>query len=125
MGDYQAGEQRVRFWLEWDRATMGTRDLVTKFSTYGHYAASREWYREHGGLPLLLVVAPAKAQEMRIARIASVLLRETPALAIATTTATRLAEQGPLAAIWYQVPTTDQQTDRVPRSRLYNASSPR
>ena len=39
MGDYQAGEQQVRFWLEWDRATMGTRDLVTKFSTYAHYAA--------------------------------------------------------------------------------------
>ncbi len=125
MGEYQAGEQRVRFWLEWDRATMGTRDLVNKFSTYAHYAASREWYREPGGLPLLLVVAPAKAQEMRIARIASVFLKDTPALAIATTTATRLVEQGPLAAIWYQVPTTDQQTDRVPRSRWYNASSPR
>ena len=27
---YQAGEQRVRFWLEWDRATMGTRDLGAK-----------------------------------------------------------------------------------------------
>jgi hypothetical protein len=125
MGEYQAGEQRVRFWLEWDRATMGTRDLVAKFSTYAHYVASREWYREPGGLPLLLVVAPAKAQERRIARIASVLLRETPALAIATTTATRLAEQGPIAAIWYRVPTTDQQTDMLPRSRWYNASSPR
>ena len=56
MGEYQVGEQRVRFWLEWDRATMGTRDLVTKFSTYAHYAASREWYREPRGLPLLLVV---------------------------------------------------------------------
>jgi predicted transcriptional regulator len=125
MGDYQAGEQRVRFWLEWDRATMGTRDLVTKFRTYAHYAASREWSREHGGLPLLLVVAPGKAQERRIARIASVLLRETPAPAIATTTATRLAELGPLAAIWYREPTTDQQTEMLPRSRFYNASSPR
>ncbi len=125
MGEYQVGEQRVRFWLEWDRATMGTRDLVAKFSTYAHYVASREWYREQGGLPLLLVVAPGQAQEMRIARIASVLLTSTPALAIATTTATRLAEQGPLAVIWYRVPRTTQQTDMVPRSRWYNASSPR
>ena len=101
----------------------GWRDLVAKFSTYAHYATLREWYKEPGGLPLLLVVAPAKVQEMRIARIASVLLRDTPALAIATTTATRLVEQGPIAAIWYQVPITHQQTDMVPRSRLYGASS--
>jgi len=123
-GEYQAAEQRVRFWLEWDRATMGMRDLVAKFRTYAHNAASGEWYREQGVLPLLLVVAPGKAQEMRITRIASVFLKDTPALAIATTTATRLADQGPLAAIWYRVPTTYQQTNMVPRSRFYGASFP-
>jgi len=124
MGEYQVGEQRVRFWLEWDRATMGTRDLIAKFRTYAHYVASREWFKEKGGLPLLLVVAPGKEQEMRMARIASVLLTDTPALAISTTTATRLADQGPLAAIWYRVPMTNQKTEMVPRSRFYSASSP-
>ena len=65
---YQAGEQRVRFWLEWDRAIMGTRDLVAKFRTYAQYVTSRERFRGKAGLPLLLVVAPGKEQEMRIAR---------------------------------------------------------
>jgi Replication-relaxation len=31
---YQAGEQRIRCWLEWDRATMDVRDLGVKLSTY-------------------------------------------------------------------------------------------
>ena len=103
---------------------MGTRDLIAKFRTYAHYVASREWFKEKGGLPLLLVVAPGKEQEMRMARIASVLLTDTPALAISTTTATRLADQGPLATIWYRVPMTNQKTEVVPRSRFYSVSSP-
>ena len=39
---YHAVEQRVRFCLEWDRATMGARDLVAKFKTYVRYTTSRE-----------------------------------------------------------------------------------
>ncbi len=58
MWEYQVGEQRIRFWLEWDRATMGTRDLMAKFMTYAQYMASREWFRERAVLPLLHVVAP-------------------------------------------------------------------
>lgn len=124
MGEYQAGEQRVRFWLEWDRATMGTRDLVAKFRTYAHYVTSREWFKEKGVLPLLLVVAPAKEQEMRIARIAAASLADTSGLVIHTTTATRLADRGPLAAIWYQVHSDNKITEMVPRSRFYNESHP-
>ena len=90
--EYQVGEQRVRFWLEWDRATIVTRDLVAKFKSYAHYVISREWFREKAGLPLLLVVAPGKEQEMRIARIATAYLAGTPGLVIQTTTATRLAD---------------------------------
>jgi hypothetical protein len=71
MGEYQAEERRVRFWLEWDWATMGTRDLMAKFRTYAQYVTSREWFKEKGVLPLLLVVAPGQGQEMRIARVAT------------------------------------------------------
>lgn len=119
MGEYQAGEQRVRFWLEWDRATMGIRDLVAKFRTYAHYVNSREWFKEKGVLPLLLIVAPAKEQEMRIARIAAAFLAGTPGLVIQTTTATRLADRGLLTAIWFRVPSDNMITEMVPRSRFY------
>lgn len=122
--EYQAGERRVRFWLEWDRATMGTRDLVAKFRTYAHYVTSREWFREKAGLPLLLVVAPGKEQEMRIARIATAFLAGTPGLVIRTTTATRLVDWGPLAAIWYQVVLNNKVIEIAPRSRFYNESHP-
>ena len=73
--------------MEWDRATMGTRDLVAKFRTYAHYMTSSEWFRELAGLPLLLMVTPGKEQEMRIARIATPLLADAPGLVIQTTTA--------------------------------------
>jgi hypothetical protein len=122
LAEYQVGEQRVRFWLEWDRATMGTRDLVAKFRTYAHYVISREWFREKAGLPLLLMVTPGKEQEMRIARIATALLAEAPGLVIHTTTTTRLANRGPLAAIWYQVPSDNKITEMVLRSRFFNES---
>jgi hypothetical protein len=102
MGEYQAGEQRVRFWLEWDRATMGTRDLVAKFRTYAHYMTSHEWFKEQRVIPHLLVVVPGKEQEMRIARIVEDVRVNTPGLVILTTTATRLKDSGPLAQIWYQ-----------------------
>ena len=70
MGEYQAGEQRVRFWLEWDRGTMNVRDLAIKFTSYAHYIASREWAREHSMLPVLVCVAPDIAQERRMQRVA-------------------------------------------------------
>jgi hypothetical protein len=41
---------------------------------------------------------------MRIVRRATAFLAEAPGLVIQTTTATRLADRGPLIAIWYQVP---------------------
>jgi predicted transcriptional regulator len=120
--DYQAGERRVRFWLEWDRATMGTRDLVAKFRTYAYYVTSREWFREQHEMPYLLIVVPGKEQEMRIIRIAEAVLVDTPGLVIQTTTVTRLADQEPLAAIWYKVTTKERSAEMVPRSRFYNAS---
>jgi len=55
---YQAGGQRVHFWLEWDRARLGTRVLGAKLRTYEHYVTSSEWFKQEAALPMLLIVAP-------------------------------------------------------------------
>ena len=123
VGEYQAGKRRLRFWLEWDRATMGTRDLVAKFKTYAHYVVSREWFREKTVLPLLLIVAPGREQEMRIARVVTHVLATIPELVVRTTTSTRLAENGPLAAIWYQVLPKVGEKETVVRGRFYAVSN--
>ncbi len=102
-GEYQAGAQRVRFWLEWDRGTMVLRDLASKFATYARYVAYRVWVKEHAGLPLLLTVTADMGQEQRIKRVAQQQLAHTPGLRMQITTASLLATQGPLAPIWCQV----------------------
>ncbi len=102
-GEYQAGAQRVRFWLEWDRGTMVLRDLASKFATYARYVAYRMWIKEHAVLPLLLTVTADVGQEQRIKRVAQQQLAHTPGLRMQITTASLLATQGPLAPIWCQV----------------------
>ena len=116
---YQVGQQRIRFWLEWDRATMGTRDLVAKLRTYAQYVASREWFKQDAGLPLLLVVTPNPGQEMRIGRVATATLTDRCGLIIRTTTLTRLREQGLLGPIWDQVLPHREGTDLMPRHTFY------
>lgn len=122
MGEYQAGERYVRFWLEWDRATMGTRDLFAKFKTYTQYTTSHEWFKEQHVMPHLLVVVPCKEQEMRIARIVEDVRMNTPGLVILTTTATRLADVGPLAEIWYQASPKSERTAMVSRRSFFTTS---
>jgi hypothetical protein len=100
LAEYQMGDQRFRFWLEWDRGTMNVRDLAVKFTTYAQYVASREWARERAVLPVLLCVAPDIAQEKRMHRVAQARLSDVPGLVMWSTTAPQLVEQGPLAAIW-------------------------
>ena len=114
-GEYQAGAQRVRFWLEWDRGTMVLRDLATKFYTYARYVAYRTWVKEHAVLPLLLTVAADLGQERRIRRVAQQQLAQTSGLFMRMTTASLLAGYGPLAPIWSQV---------VPRDDGLVVSSP-
>jgi predicted transcriptional regulator len=116
---YQVGEQRIRFWLEWDRATMGTRDLVAKLRTYAQYVASRKWFKQEAALPLLLVVTPDPGQEMRIGRVAIATLTDRCGLIIRTTTLTRLREQGLLGPIWDQVLPHSEGTDLMPRRTFY------
>ena len=100
MGEYQAEERQVRFWLEWDRGTMNVRDLTIKFTSYAHYVASREWTRECSMLPVLVCVAPDIAQERRMQRVAQARLTSPPGLMVWTTTRVLLDEQRPLAPIW-------------------------
>jgi hypothetical protein len=119
--EYQAGKRPVRFWLEWDRATMGTRDLVAKFQTYAQYVTSHEWFKEQYVMPYLLVVVPDKEQEMRIAGIAQALLVNTPGLVVQITTTTRLKNSGPLAQIWYQVSPNTERTETVSRRSFFTA----
>jgi hypothetical protein len=83
---------------------------------------SLEWFKEQRVIPHLLVVVPGKDPEMRIARIVEDVLANTPGLLIRTTTATRLADLGPLAEIWYQISSNKKRTEMVPRSRFYDTS---
>jgi hypothetical protein len=122
MGEYQAGERHVRFWLEWDRATMGARGLVAKFKTYTQYVTSYEWFKEHRVMPYLLVVVPGKEQEMRIASIVEDMRMKNTGLVILTTTATRLKDSGPLAQIWYQASPKSERTAMASRGSFFTTS---
>jgi hypothetical protein len=100
LAEFRVGERPLRFWLEWDRGTMNTRDLAVKFASYAHYMMSREWAREGAKPPWLLCVAPELAQERRMQRVAQASLTFTTGLVIWTTTAVLLHEHEPLAPIW-------------------------
>ncbi|HZR41186.1 MAG TPA: hypothetical protein VFB12_13765 [Ktedonobacteraceae bacterium] len=81
---------------------MKGRDLAIKLSAYRTWVLSREWQREAPVLPLLLFIVPNPGQEGRVQRVAHAILQATT-LQVYTTTATRLAEAGPLEAIWLPV----------------------
>jgi hypothetical protein len=103
-GDYHADGQRVRFWLEWDRGTMGRRDLIAKFAAYARYLLSREW-RVDGNdpAPELLIVTSDVTQETRLAAALGMTMPHAPGLSASITSRAALAAQGPLAPIWRQV----------------------
>jgi predicted transcriptional regulator len=117
--EYQAGERQIRFWLEWDRGTMSSRDLAVKFQTYEHAVDSREWFKQEAVLPFLLVVTAHPGQEKRLGRIATITLTDTCKLIIRTTTLTRVHEQGLLGPIWDQVLPQSEGTVLMPRRTFY------
>ena len=119
LAEYQAGERRVRFWLEWDRGTMSSRDLAVKCRTYAQYVASREWFKQEAALPLLLVVTPDSGQERRLGRVVTATLTDNCGLIIRTTTLTRVRQQGILGPIWNQVFPQSEGTNPMPR-RMFN-----
>ncbi len=99
----QLGARQLRFWLEWDRGTMGVRDLERKCATYAAYLSSREWAIGDAVPPVLVYVAPEINQERRFIKVACALLAHISALHLYTTTASLVAMQGVLAPIFQQV----------------------
>ncbi len=99
----QMGTRQVRFWLEWDRGTMGVRDLERKCATYAAYLTSREWARGGAVPPMLVYVAPEIDQERRFARTACALLAHLPALHLYTTTASLVTRLGVTAPVFQHV----------------------
>jgi hypothetical protein len=113
LADYRIGQRPLRFWLEWDCGTMNSRDLAIKFTSYGHYLASREWARECSLLPALVCVTPDIAQEKRILRVAQARLAQAAGFEMWTTTEVLMNEHGPLAPIWLQaIPLRSQVTEQ-------------
>ncbi|GCE12514.1 replication-relaxation family protein [Tengunoibacter tsumagoiensis] len=96
---YRADEQTIHAWLEWDEGTMSMRQLGAKMRADAHYVRSRQWQKEEGTLPMLLIVVPGKREELRMADLIEQYLHET-GLIVRSTTATRLADHGPLGTIW-------------------------
>jgi len=123
MAAYQIGERTIRFWLEWDRNTMNTKDLAEKFESYQYYIRAREWSCEHQLLPWLLIVVPNHDQEQRIVRIATQNLGAVSGLTLRITTVSRIASRGPLAEIWLPVlPVREASQDhdeQAPRCRFF------
>ncbi len=120
---YQVDERTIRFWLEWDRSTISTKDLVEKFASYQYYIRAREWAREHQILPWLLIVVPNHDQELRMVRIARQHLGAVSGLALRITTQSRIADRWPLAEIWLPVlPVREARRDsaeEAPRCRFF------
>ena len=79
---------------------MNVRDLAIKFTSYGHYLASREWARECSRSPALVCVAPDIAQERRMLRVAQARLTPIRGFELWTTTEALMNERGPFAPIW-------------------------
>ena len=93
--------RRFRFWLEWDRGTMGPRDLRAKFAAYARYVRSHEW-RADGNthLPAMLVVSTSEEQVVSIEQALGDTFPANLALNVYIATSAALLAQGPLAPIW-------------------------
>ena len=125
VGECLWGRRRVRFWLEWDAATMNSRDLRQKFATYALYASLAQAglvrTEELPAVPLVLVVVASYAQERRVRRILQefldeqLLFRPYP-FSLRITTADRIAGSGILAPIWLPL------VPPIPMSPLRNLS---
>ena len=105
---------------------MNARDLAIKFTSYGHYFASREWARECSRIPAIVCVAPDIAQEKRMLRVAQARLAPIRGFELWTTTEVLLDEHGPLAPIWLQgIPQNNQvsQPEGSYRQCLFDALS--
>ncbi len=112
---YQAGEERLVAWLEWDEGSMSLRNLAAKLHEYQRVVRGREWVRyDTRTVPLLLFVVPDSGQERRVVQIVRRILANS-GITVRSTTANRLATYGPLAPIWFQaLPVLSDGTPRHP-----------
>jgi len=95
--------RRMRLWLEYDRGTMGRRDLARKMSAYAAYWASKEWAADgYAALPRLLFIVPETGQETRV-RAACVENLAAARLRVLVTTAAHLSAATPFGPIWRQI----------------------
>ena len=93
----------LRFWLEWDRGTMGVRDLESKCATYAAFLTSREWVQGSSLPPALLCVFPEIAQEQRFGKTARALLAHVSGIRLYTTTMPLFLLRGLTEPIWQAV----------------------
>ena len=134
VGECLWGRRRIRFWLEWDAATMNARDLRQKFATYALYATLAQAglirTEEFPAVPLVLVVVASYAQERRVRRIVQELLDEKLLFrpypfSLRITTADRIAGSGILAPIWLPlIPPVRMSRRAAFPGRLMHASGP-
>ena len=101
--EYVAGERRLQAWLEWDEGTMTRANLGPKLDAYETFISTLQWSKERTRiLPVLLVVAPNREQEKRVAEMALGSLAKSRLL-VCSTTASRINTQGVLGPIWAQI----------------------
>jgi hypothetical protein len=95
---YQAGRQQHHLLVEADRGTSTLARLEAKLERYSAYARSGAWQERYPVFPKLLLTTTGEQRlETLLARI------EPPGeFVLLCTTASELAEHGPLGAIWRQ-----------------------
>jgi hypothetical protein len=108
IGEYALHGRRIHFWLEWDRATLNTRDWRHKLQLYAHYAHATAWRDASPPVPpLVLLITTDYAQEARIRSLVSELgawgwfSPATPLMMRITTLSRLLAAGSCLAPIWF------------------------
>ena len=102
-GQANGTPRRMRLWLEYDRGTMGRRDLARKMSAYAAYWASKEWAADgYAALPRLLFIVPETGQEARV-REACVERLAGARLRVLATTVAHLEAATPFGRIWRQL----------------------
>ncbi len=100
-GECRIEGQRFHFWLEWDRGTMGLRDLTAKFAAYARYIRSGEWRMDgNDSVPALLIVTNDVAQATRLVAALNSTIAPASGISIYITSSTALEALGPLARIW-------------------------
>ncbi len=116
IGEYQAGSQTVRFWLEWCGDWNITQKSPKTLVGYASYIRSKEWKREGHVLPILLLVCPDGERERSIQQLARAILGTLqPKPIVLSSTVEKVTIDGPLAPIWSLVLSPETEADSTRR----------